>query len=159
QVLDESFTGNRAEIDEADGALEIASDYVDENFNVTTPHGYANSETGELYLNTEEGWADYSGQYGPEELVYGTYSNVHEIIEQMPDSLQVKEAGNYDILYYTGNDDEVHQLYQEYFQVEFTGTDMDELETGFVAFINQDSGELESANLIASAPSEQDPQQ
>src|SRR5699024_1007620 len=74
QVLDESFTGNRAEIDETDDTLEVASDYVDENFNVTTPHGYANSETDELYLNTEEGWADYSGEYGPDELVYGTYS-------------------------------------------------------------------------------------
>ena len=159
QVLDESFTGNRAEIDETDDTLEVASDYVDENFNVTTPHGYANSETDELYLNTEEGWADYSGEYGPDELVYGTYSTIHEIIEQMPDSMELKEAGNYDLLYYTGNDDEVHQLYQEYFEVEFTGTNMEELETGLVAFINQDSGELESANLIASAPSEQDPQQ
>lgn len=159
QVLDEGFTGNRAEIDETDGALEVASDYVDENFNVTQPHGYANSETGELLINSEQGWADYSAQYGPEELVYGTYSNMYEIIEQLPDSLQVKEAGNYDLLYYTGNDDEVHQLYQEYFQVEFTGANMEELETGFVAFINQESGELESANLMASAPAEQDPQQ
>ncbi|WP_017549483.1 hypothetical protein [Salinicoccus carnicancri] len=159
QVLDESFTGNRAEVDETDGGLEVASDYIDENFNVTQPHGYANSETGEVILNSQEGWMDYSGQYSPDELVYGVYSNVHEIIGQMPDSMEVKEAGNYYLLYYTGDDDEVHDLYQEYFQVEFTGAIMAELETGLVAFINKESGELESANLIASAPAQQDPQQ
>src|SRR5699024_6081804 len=63
------------------------------------------------------------------------------------------------LLYYTGSDDEVHQLYQEYFEVEFTVTNMEGIETGIVAFINQDSGELESASLIASAPSGQCPQQ
>ncbi|AKG74673.1 hypothetical protein [Salinicoccus halodurans] len=159
QVLDEAFTGNRAQIDETEGTLEVASDYIDESFNVTYPHGYANSETGEVILNTDRGWTDYSAQYGPEELVYGTYSTVYEIIEQMPESLQVKEAGNYDLLYYTGDDEKVHQLYQKYFQVEFTGANMEELETGFVAFINKESSELESVNLIASAPGEQNPQQ
>lgn len=159
QVLDEGFNGNRAEVDETDGKLEVASDYVDENFNVTRPHGYANSETGELLLNTEQGWVDYSNEYSPDELIYGTYSTLYEIIEQMPDSLEVKEAGNYHLLYYTGDDEKVHELYQKYFQVEFTGANMDELETGFVAFINKESGELESANLIASAPSQQNPQQ
>src|SRR5699024_260489 len=93
------------------------------------------------------------------ELIYGTYSKTHEIIEQMPDSLQVMEEGDYDILYYTGNDDIVHQLYQDTFQVEFTGADMDQLELGFVAFINKKSGDLESANLLASAPGQQNPDQ
>src|SRR5699024_8887985 len=82
---------------------------------------YGNSETDELFLYSEAGWEDYSTQHGVEELIYGTYSKTHEIIEQMPDSLQVMEEGDYDILYYTGDDDIVHQLYQDTFQVEFTG--------------------------------------
>src|SRR5699024_12420409 len=69
------------------------------------------------------------------------------------------EEGDYDSLYYTGNDDIVHQLYQDTFQVEFTGADMDQLELGFVAFINKKSGDLDSANLLASAPGQQNPDQ
>ncbi|WP_017549484.1 hypothetical protein [Salinicoccus carnicancri] len=159
EVTEQSFQGITAEVDESDGALEVASDYFDENYEIIQPHGYGNSETDELFIYSETGWEDYSTQYGVEELIYGTYSNTHEIIEEMPDSLQVLEEGDYDILYYTGKDDIVHQLYQETFQVEFTGADMDELELGFVAFINKASGELESANLIASAPGQQNPEQ
>ncbi|KKK32930.1 hypothetical protein WN59_12855 [Salinicoccus sediminis] len=159
EITDQSFQGITAEVDETDGELEVASDYFDENYEIIQPHGYGNSETDELFIYSETGWEDYSTQYGVEELIYGTYSNTHEIIEEMPDSLQVLEEGDYDILYYTGNDDVVHQLYQDTFQVEFTGADMDELELGFVAFINKESGDLESANLIASAPGQQNPEQ
>ncbi len=159
QVVNQSFQGITAEIDETDGRLEVASDYFDENYEIIQPHGYGNSETGELFLYTQAGWEDYSDRHGVEELLYGTYSNLHEIIEQMPDSLQVKEEGDYDILYYTGNDDIVHQLYQKYFKVEFTGADMRNLALGFVAFINKESGDLESANLIATAPGLDNPEQ
>lgn len=159
EITDQSFQGITAEVDETDGELEVASDYFDENYEIIQPHGYGNSETDELFMYTDAGWEDYSSQYGVEELIYGTYSKTHEIIEKMPDSLQVMEEGGYDILYYTGNDDAVHQLYQETFQVEFTGADMDELELGFVAFINKESGDLESANLLASAPGQQNPEQ
>lgn len=159
KIIDQSFQGITAEVDESDGGLKVASDYFDENYEIIQPHGYGNSETDELFLYSEAGWEDYSTQHGVEELIYGTYSKTHEIIEQMPDSLQVMEEGDYDILYYTGNDDIVHQLYQDTFQVEFTGADMDQLELGFVAFINKKSGDLESANLLASAPGQQNPDQ
>lgn len=159
QIVNQSFQGITAEIDEADGNLEVASDYFDENFQIIQPHGYGNSGTGELFMYTGAGWEDYSAQYEAEELIYGTYSNLHKIIGQMPDSLQVLEEGDYDILYYTGNDDIVHQLYQDNFKVEFTGANMDELEMGLVAFINKESGDLESANLIATAPGLQNPEQ
>lgn len=158
ELVNKSFQGIVAEVDKSDG-LEVASDYFDENFEIIQPHGYGNSDTEELYMYTESGWTDYSSEYGAEDLVYGTYSNVHEIINQMPDSMKVMEEGDYDLLYYTGNDDIVHQLYQDTFQVEFTGADMEKLEMGFVAFVNKKSGDLESVNLIATAPGLQNPEQ
>src|SRR5699024_1148160 len=127
--------GITAEVDESDGGLKVASDYFDENYEIIQPHGYGNSETDELFLYSEAGWEDYSTQHGVEELIYGTYSKTHEIIEQMPDSLQVMEEGDYDILYYTGNDDIVHQLYQDTCQVEVTGEGMEQLKMGIGAVI------------------------
>ncbi|WP_411842525.1 hypothetical protein [Salinicoccus sp. HZC-1] len=158
QIVDQSFQGIVAEVDESNG-LEVASDYFNENFEIIQPHGYGNSETGELFMFTEAGWTDYSPQYEAKDIIYGLYSNIYDIIQQMPDALQVLEEGDYDILYYTGNDERVYQLYQNNFEMEFSGANMDELQMGFVAFINKTSGDLESVNLIATAPGLEAPEQ
>ncbi len=159
QVIDQRFGGNKAQIYESDEKIKISSDFLDQNYNVTGPHGYADSESGEMYIYSDQGWTDFSSQYEPEELIYGTYSNIHEIISQLPDSLKVMEANGYDILYYTGNDESVFELYQETFNLEFSGTDQSTIQTGFMAFINKESGELESAALLAKGNATDKPEQ
>ncbi|GAB3058711.1 hypothetical protein ACFOU0_04375 [Salinicoccus sesuvii] len=157
-VMEQQFQGIVAEVRESD-EIELASDFFDENYQIVGPYAYGNTDTEEVLVHENGEWVDYSSQFEVEDLINGLYSKIDSMLQEMSDLMQVLETDEYYILNYAGTDIEVFELYQEHFEVTFENANLTQLELGMLGFINKETEDLESVNLISTAPSREDSNQ
>lgn len=146
--------GLRAMVDERAG-LKIYAEQYDFETQQSVPYAYGDNATNEMYMNENGQWRDIEGEAEPEEIMYGTYSNVEPILrDDLSDLIEVRETDDYYVLYYLGEDKGIFDSLGELFSVEFTNANMDEMTTGVFGIINKDTTEFEHLSYITHAPGE-----
>lgn len=158
QVVDQNFIGITSEVSEGE-QLKVASDMMDQDLNTLDPYGYTNEDTGEFLLYENGSWVDYSNELESEELVYGLYSRIDEVVRSMEDSFETREHEDYNVLHYQGDDDEVYEMFEEMFDLEMNDVNLDERRMEVLVYTHKETGEITLVDFRAAAPVNEAPDQ
>lgn len=149
EPADSDVAGLTAEIDEGD-AFEVFSGMFDPAQSAVVPYAYANTDSLFVYENSM--WNDYTGQADPEEIYYGSYSNLYDAFVESADVMNVSEDDENYYLHNIGSEAVLHDTFGTLFSVEFTNADLEQQQNGVVGVVDKETNELSQVGYISTAP-------
>ncbi len=149
EPADSDMAGLTAEIDEGD-AFEVFSGMFDPAQSAVVPYAYANTDSLFVYENSM--WNDYTGQADPEEIYYGSYSNLYDAFVESADVMNVSEDDENYYLHNIGSEDVLHDTFGTLFSVEFTNADLEQQQNGVVGVVDKETNELSQVGYVSTAP-------
>ena len=139
-----------AEIDEANGELEIYSE-VASNDGELEPSVYASEAVYFQYSNGS--WSDLTAEGDVEDVYNPTYSNMYDVFMENEDLIEVKEDDDYYYLYNISKDMEIHDTFGQIFGAEIQNGDTSEQVNAIIGILDKETNELAQVSYISTAPS------
>lgn len=139
-----------AEIDEANGELEIYSE-VASNDGELEPSVYASEAVYFQYSNGS--WSDLTAEGDVEDVYNPTYSNMYDVFMENEDLIEVKEDDDYYYLYNISKDMEIHDTFGQIFGAEIQNGDTSEQVNAIIGILDKETNELAQVSYMSTAPS------